>query len=154
MTTQTKTEYLLDRVAERLGVPKPAEGQAFALEPLELLTNLVALLADPAAAKKRIGEFADAAAKANAAGVAAAKAQADADAAVAGLADAKQKQDEKLASELAAHTVEMQRRTREIDGRVQAVEAREREADEQHAKLAADRADLKRRIEAIRAASA
>jgi DNA repair exonuclease SbcCD ATPase subunit len=154
MTAETKSDYLLDKISERLGVPKPVEGFAFAPDPLGLLTNLVALLADPPAAKKRVSEFNDAAAKADAATAAAKQALADREVALADLAAARQKHAETLASELAAHTVEMERRTRELNSREQATAAREKEADDLVIELEAERADLKRRLAAIRSAAA
>jgi hypothetical protein len=153
MSVQTKTEYLLDRVAERLGVPKPAEGFAFSPEPLGLLKGLVDLLADPAAAKKRVGEFADAVSKARDAVETAKRAQVDHDAALAEIADAQERHVRRMADERANHEREMLERERAIAGREQAAADREKEADDLLDELKADRAALDRRLEAIRKAA-
>jgi hypothetical protein len=155
MSAQTKSEYLLDRISERLGVPKPAEGQvAFSPEPLGLVTGLVNLLADPAAAKKSAADFSKAQDAIGQAKRASDQAKADREAADEHIKRAQAEHADRLANELAAHTVTMERRTREVEGREAAVAQREKEADLHLAELAAERADLKRRLAAIRDAAA
>lgn len=153
MTAQTRTEYLLDRVAERLGVPKPAEGQvAFAPEPLGLLQALADLFVDGKAAQKKIAEFATAVDKAREADAATKKAEANRTRIYAEIDDAQKRHDEKLAGELAAHTVEMQRRAVAIEQRERAADKRAAELDEREAKLQDDRVRLNQRLAAVRAA--
>jgi hypothetical protein len=149
--TTTKTEYLLDRIAERLGVPKPVD---VAFAPEVSAATLIAALADPAQAKKRLAEFADAAAKARDAVAAAKQAKADHAITLAAIADAQKQHDEKLAGELAAHTLEMQSRTKKLDGREAALGTREKDADALLAELKAEREALRQRVEAIRKAAA
>lgn len=155
MSAQTKTEYLLDAIAARLGVPKPAEGQVdFSPEPLGLLKGLVDLLADPTAAKKSIAaasQARDAIAEAQAAQK---KLETDRDRVDTEIKAARKAHDEAIAAGLAAHTMEMQSRTKSLDTREQAIAAREKETDDELAKLKTERADLKRRIDAIRTATA
>ena len=53
-TTQTRNEYLIERIASGLAFQNPRRAKCFAPDPLALLEALANLLADPAAAKKSI----------------------------------------------------------------------------------------------------
>ncbi len=111
------------------------------------------MLADPAAAKKRVAEFANAVGQAREAEAARKAAEADRIRVTAAIAAAEKRSEDKIAAELAAHTVELQSRTKVLDGREAAIVEREREADKIIAELKTERADLKRRLDAIRTAA-
>ncbi len=153
MGAQTRTEYLLDRIGERLGVPKPAEGQvaAFAPEPLGLLQSLADLLVDGKAAQKKIAEFATAVDKAREAEAATKKAEASRVRIFAELDAAQKEHDEKLAGELAAHAVELQKRTLTVEGRERAADQREASLDQREAKIKADNDRLDKKAAAFKA---
>jgi len=159
MSAQTKTDYLLERVAERLGVPKPAVDlvPSDPMAPLTLLGDLLALLKDPAAAEKRVDELKEKTAKATAASDQAKVDQATAAEALASvdaqLARARKAHDEQIASELAAHTVEMDKRRREIEAREQDLDRRAKLTSQAQDEADRLRADLKRRLAAMKAAA-
>ena len=104
MSAPTRTEYLLERVAERLGVPKPADGQvAFSPEPFGLLAGLIDLLTDPGAAKKLVADASKACAAIDQAKLASEKAKADCDATDEHIKQAQAEHADRLVNELAAH---------------------------------------------------
>jgi hypothetical protein len=154
MNAQTKNVFLLERIAERLGVPKPDGQVSFSPEPLALVKGLVDLLADPKAARKTIDEMVAATAKMSDATAAAEKAKADHAATLAAIADAETEHERKLAESKAAHDRALTERNRKADEREQALLVREREADELIASLKKERADLQRRLDLLKAASA
>jgi len=117
---------------------------------LSLLTSLAALLADPAATKKRVGEFVDAATKARAAVDEAKKASDDRAAAEAELAEKTREHDNKLANENASHTVALQARTRDVEEREKNATAAHEAALKLLDEANAMKADLKNRLAAAR----
>lgn len=152
--TQTKSEWLLEQIGSRLGVPKPAEGVILSPEPADARADLLALLADPKAAKDRLDQLADKTAKAREAVAAAKQARADHDAAVAAIVDAQAAHEKRLSDEKFKHDREMERRARDVEGREKAVADHERELANAQAKLEKDRAALDKKREAIRQAAA
>lgn len=151
MTTQTKNEYLIEKIAERLGVPKPAE--VFGPDPLALLRGLIDLVNDPAQAKKNAAELAKATDANEAAKVEQKKAADDRKAADADIAAKQRAHDEKLASELTTHSVEMRKRTSDCEAREQAAAKREAELDAREIKIKGDRVQLDKKLAAVKAAA-
>lgn len=120
---------------------------------MALLNSLVDLLADPKAAQKRVTEYADAVAKAGEAVKAAKHADRDKAAALADLADEQAAHERRLASEKAAHERAMAEREKIVSERELAAADQEKQIEREWSEVNAARADLKRRLEALRKAA-
>lgn len=146
--SQTKTEWQLDRVCERLGVAAPTKDQegAFAPQSADTRAALLAILADPKAAKDRLDALAAANARHQRMIDAAEKAQANYDAAVAGLANAEAAHEKKLADAKFNHDREVERLRRDVEGLMQAAEAEKKEAAETLAQANKLKAEYERKL--------
>jgi hypothetical protein len=151
-----RLRYLIN--ANRIEEPMPddADPAAAALPPedfLSLFRDLINVLSDPATAKKRMAEYAGAANDARETIRQAQKAAADHAAVLIELGVARKEHDDKLAAELSAHTLQMQRRTRDVETREQNADKRERALEERDAKLKVDRQKLDKKLAAVSAAA-
>jgi hypothetical protein len=147
----TRNEYLLEQVAERLGVIKPPPEDVPAISS-DAVAALMPLLSD--GGKKRLAELAEQTAVARKTIADAKAAGAQRDRVNAELADARKQRDERLANELAAHSGEMDKRTRDVEIREAAAAKKESEIAKLEAKQKADRAELDKKIRAVQAAAA
>jgi succinate dehydrogenase/fumarate reductase flavoprotein subunit len=115
------------------------------------LQSLADLLVDGKAAQKKIAEFAAAVDKAREAEAATKKAEASRVRIFAELDAAQKEHDERLASALATHTVEIQRRAVAVEQREAAADQRGAELDRRELKIKADNDRLDKKAAAFKA---
>jgi hypothetical protein len=142
MTAQTKSEFLLEKLAERLGVAKPTD-VAFAPEPFDAFMAHVNLFGG-GDLKKRVAEYAEIRSKALEAVKDAEKAEKAQAAEIADLENARERHTQQLAAERAAH----ERAMAERESAIQPIEQRARYCEAQAMKTFDEAATLKRQLEA------